>query len=176
MKEFDKNLNRANNWLNGKTFVQYDINGAAQALRDLSDTFKDDQRDDRDIIRDYENQAEAMGLSFGNMTKDQQLAIINATGREGFCYNSFISNSSHQVLTLARAGSEDVETIADGFTGKDLTKIATFVRVFGDDRTEDFYGKLNEIKDRVIQSEQAQENGVVEDLNSSTGLLDNNVQ
>lgn len=176
MKEIDKNLSRANNWLSGKTFVQYDVNGAARALRDLSDTFKDDQRDDRDIIRDYESQAEAMGLSFNSMTKDQQLAIINATGREGFCYNSFISNSSFQVLTLAMAGSEDVETIADGFTGKDLTKIATFVRVFGNDQTEEFCGRLNEIKDRVIQSEQAQETGVVEDLNSSANLLDNNVQ
>ena len=156
MEISEEKLSRANDWLKGNASAQYDINGAAQSLRELSDSFKDDTRASRDIVRAFENKAEAMGLSFEDMTKDQQLAVINAAGREGPCYNAFISNSSYQVLTLARAG-EDAEAVADGFSGQDLTRISNFVRVFGSSETEEFSDKLGEIRDRVLAEEKAQD-------------------
>ena len=171
MEISEEKLSRANDWLRGNASTQYDINGAAQSLRELSDSFKDDKRDDRDILMSFETNAKKMGLSFGNMTKDQQLAVINAAGREGPCYNAFISNSSYQVLTLARAG-EDAEAVADGFSGQDLTRISNFVRVFGSSETEEFSDKLGEIRDRVLAEEKAQELGATDCFTSSDSTPD----
>ena len=153
MEKKDKDLLRANTWLSGKTFVKYDVNGAAKALREISDSVYDVRKDDRNISRDYEDQAEAIGLSFDNMTKDQQLAIIRAAGRKGPCYDAFISNAAYQIYTLAKSGSADAEKIAEGFEGCDLERISRFLIVFGDKETEGFNQQFVAIKDRIIESE-----------------------
>ena len=147
---------RANTWLSGKTYVQYDVEGAAGALRTLSASVNNPNRDDRDVVSDYEKRAEAMGLSFDNMTKDQQLAIINAAGREGPVYDAFISNAAYQVFTLAKTENPDIEQITDGFTGRDLTRISPFIRVFGNSETQGFSEQFDKIKDDVVAREAAQ--------------------
>lgn len=156
METIDKNLEKANNWLYVNPSFRHDVKTIAKKMRELSDSIHKENLDNRDAVQKFESSVNLVGIGFREMTKSQQLEIINETGRHGPCYDSFISSAAFQIFTLAKAGCEDVERICKDFTGEDLARISRFLEVFGNQKTRAFNRSFDEIKDRVVQEEQNQ--------------------
>ena len=135
----------ADQWLRGEYIYMYDIEGAAQAITQLSNSVMDDTKEGREIVANYEEGARNKRLSFSNMTKAQQLNVIARTGRNGPHYNAFISNAARHVLSLARKGYEDIEPICDGFEQEDLKRISTILKMFAGEQCRDFIEKFDRV-------------------------------
>jgi len=147
-----QDLLQAWNWINGNASVEYDVPKTAKRLKEISKSVYDPKKDGREVLMEFQAEIGLRGISFEDMTKDQQLEMMTAVGRDqSLCYKAFISNAAFRIITLAENNYQDVERICEGFEVEDLRRIAQFLMVMGGKKVAGFCNKFNAVVERKEQ-------------------------
>ena len=157
--DIKKDLLKAMEWLSDERTREIDVDETVEKMTELMDSIKNDEKiDPQNYLLCFEKRAREANVSFDGLTKQQQLQIAEKIEPSGIIYDACMSNAAYKVFIFAEAGYDNVEQIVEGFRGCDLSSIYKMVRTYHG-QYKPFTFKLEAIKDRVLNAEQASQPG-----------------